>query len=180
MKTARRIVVVVAVASMAWATVGAAQGGAAERGGHRCGPTGVWIGANETFGHEFVVTVQPMGGGCFSVVSEGIEATPPWESATPWRGMAKKLDSRTFIVEMVAYAGPSQLTDPSAEVPDIAAIRGRLTMLDCDHFEIEFGEIGVYAWGQTPLEDQPMATWPPSIAHYARVPFECENRSQDQ
>lgn len=180
MKTAIRIVVVLVVAVMAWAAVGEAQGIEGERGGKRCGPTGVWIGANETYSQEYLLTVQPMGGGCFSAMSEGIEVTPPWEKSTSWRGMLSKVDSRTFIVELVTYAGPSQLSDPDAGVPDIAAIRGQLTMLDCDHFEINFGEVGVYAWGQIPFEDQPLATWPPSIAHYARVPFDCENRSENQ
>lgn len=180
MKTATRIVVAVVFAAMAWTTAAEAQGTAGERGGKRCGPTGVWIGGNETYSQEYLFTAQPMGGGCFSVVSEGLEVTLPWETSTSWRGMLSKVDERTFIVELVAYAGPSQLSDPDAEVPDIAAIRGRLTMLDCDHLEINFGEVGVYVWGQTPFEDQPLATWPPSIAHYARVPFDCENRSEDR
>ena len=180
MKTATRIFVMVVVATMAWSAIGEAQGIAGERGGKRCGPAGVWIGANETYGLEYLVTIQQMAGHCFSVVSDGIEITPPWETSTPWRGMLSKIDSRSFLVELVTFADPSQLSDPDAEVPDIAAIRGRLTMLDCDHFEIDFGETGVYAWGQTPFEDEPLATWPPSIAHYARVPFDCENRSVNQ
>jgi len=180
MKTATRIIVVVVFATMAWATIGETQETAGERGGNRCGPAGTWIGANETYSLEYLVTIQPMRGSCFSVESEGLEVTLPWETSTSWRGMLSKTDKRTFIVELVTFAGPSQLSDPDAEVPDIAAIRGRLTMLDCDHFEIDFGETGVYAWGQTPFEDQPLATWPPSIAHYVRVPFDCESRSANQ
>jgi hypothetical protein len=175
MKTVTRIVVVAAVAAIAWAAVGEA----AERGHKWCAPTGGWIGANDTFGIEYLVTVQRMGGGCFSVTSDSIETVLPWEVGTPWRGMIKKIDRHTFTVEMVAYAGPSQLSNPKSGVPDIAGIRGLLTMLDCDHFQIEFGEVGLYAWGQTPFEDDPLATLPPSIAHYKRVPFDCENANSD-
>jgi hypothetical protein len=46
-------------------------------------------------------------------------------------------------------------------------------MLDCDHFEIDFGPAELYAWGQTPFKDQPMATLPPSIGSYTRVPVDC-------
>jgi hypothetical protein len=79
MKKAGRIVVTVVFAAMAWTTTGEAQGPAGERGGNRCGPAGTWIGANETYGLEYLLTIQPAGGGCFSVVSEGLEVTLPWD-----------------------------------------------------------------------------------------------------
>ena len=144
-----------------------------EPGRRWCQPSGTWIGQNETYGLEFVVTIEPMGGGCYSVVSEGIEIVPPWEVSTAWRGALRKTGRRTFSWNQVLYAGPSQLTDPSAGVPDIAGIRGELTMLDCDHFEVVFGPTELYAWGLTPFEDEPTSTMPPSIAHYTRVPYEC-------
>lgn len=176
MKTAIKIVVV--ALTMAWAGTVFAQGAGNGLGRAWCGPAGTWIGSNETYDLEFVVTIDPMGRQCFSVVGEGLEVTPPWESATAWRGTARKTGPDTYAWTQVTFASPSQLTDPSEGVPDIAAIRGELRMLDCDHFEIEFGPTEVYAWGQTPFEDDPMATWPPSIARYTRVPVDCGSENQ--
>jgi len=175
MKTTVRIVVTAVMVSLAWAGIGFAQEPAGQPGRNWCGPAGVWFGSNETFGLEYVVTIDKIGGGCFSVVAENIEVVPPWEYSTPWRGVIRKTGPGTYRWQQITYAGPSQLTDPGAGVPDIAAIRGEMTMLDCDHFEVDFGPTGVYAWGQTPFEDEPLATWPPSIARYTRVPFECES-----
>lgn len=175
MKTTVRIVVTAVMVSLAWVGAGFAQEPAAQPGRNWCGPAGVWFGSNETYGLEYVVTIDKIGGGCFSVVAENIEVVPPWEYSTPWRGVIRKTGPGTYRWQQITYAGPSQLTDPGAGVPDIAAIRGEMTMLDCDHFEVDFGPTGVYAWGQTPFEDEPLATWPPSIARYTRVPFECES-----
>ena len=173
MKTAVRIVVTAAVVAMAWAGTGFAQETSGQPGRRWCGPVGTWFGSNETFGLEFVVTIAHIGGGCYSVVAEGVEVVPPWESATPWRGVIHKTGRDTYRWQQIIFAAPSQLTDPSEGVPDIAGIEGQMTILDCDHFEVDFGPTGVYAWGQTPFEDEPMATWPPSIARYTRVPVDC-------
>jgi hypothetical protein len=174
MKTATKLVVVAVFVTMVWPTVG----NAGELGRRWCGPLGTWIGANATFEQEYLVSIQPLSGNCFSVVSEGLEVTLPWEVATSWRGVVRKIDRDTFTIELVTFAGPSQLTDPGEGVPDIAAIRGQLNMLDCDHFEIEFDEVLLYAWGQMPFEDDPVATMPPSVANYARVPFNCTDRAE--
>lgn len=176
MKTAIRIVAVLMV--ITWAGTGLAQEAVRETSRRWCGPVGTWFGSNETFGLEFIVTIDPMGGGCFSVVAETVEVAPPWEYSTSWRGMLSKGAYHTYTWTQIAYAGPSQFTDPSAGVPDIAAIRGVLTMLDCDHIEVDFGPTELYAWGQTPFEDDPAATWPPSIARYTRVPTECGNKTE--
>ena len=91
--------------------------------------------------------------------------------------MIHKTGRYTYSWAQVTLAGPSQLSDPGAGVPDIAGIRGEMTMQDCDHFEIDFGQAELYAWGQTPFEDVPVATMPPSIASYTRVPFDCAVRN---
>lgn len=161
MKTAGKVVVMAALMAVAWTSVVSAQGTPAELEGRWCKPTGTWIGQNDTFGNEFLMTIEPMGGGCYSVVSESIDIVPPWETSTAWRGVLRKTGRYTYSWIQVAYAGPSQLTDPGEGVPDIAAIRGVVTMDDCDHFEIDFEEIGLYAWGQVPFEDEPVATLPP-------------------
>ena len=148
MKTRTTIALLMMV--MIWAGAGLAQEPANGPGRPWCSPTGTWFGSNETFGLEFVVTIDPVNGHCFSVVAEGLEATPPWESGTAWRGMIRKTGPGTYSWVQIAYASPSQFTDPGAGVPDIAGARGRMTMLDCDHFEVDFGPIGIYAWGQTP------------------------------
>lgn len=176
MKTATKIAAVLMV--MAWAGTGLAQEPAQELGRKWCGPAGTWFGSNETFGLEFIVTIDRVGASCFSAVAEGVEVIPPWEYATSWRGMLSKGANHTYTLMQITYAGPSQFTDPSEGVPDIAAIRGELTMLDCDHFEVAFGPTEVYAWGQTPFEDEPAASWPPSIARYTRVPVECGNKTK--
>ncbi len=176
MKRASKIIVVATLLTAVWAGVASAQDAVQEPGRKWCGPTGTWIGGNETLGLEFVMTIEPMGGGCFSVVSEGIENVPPWETSTAWRGVIHKTGRQTYSWAQVTIAGPSQLSDPGAGVPDIAGIRGEMTMQDCDHFEIDFGQVELYAWGQTPFEDVPVATMPPSIASYTRVPFDCAVR----
>lgn len=178
MKTAEKIVVVAAVMAMMWAGGVSAQDPAGQPGRRLCSPTGTWFGTNETYGLEFVVTIEHMGGGCYSIVAEGVENTPPWEVSTAWRGVLNKTGGRTFSLAQITFAGPSQLTDPGEGVPDVAGIRGEMTMLDCDHFEVEFGPTELYAWGQTPFEDPPVATMPPSIANYTRVPFDCASRSE--
>lgn len=178
MKRANKIIVFATFFTVVWAGAISAQEAGSEPGRKWCGPAGTWIGQNETFGLEFVVTIDPMGGGCYSAVGEGIENVPPWEASTAWRGVLRKTGRRTFSWTQVAFAGPSQFTDPDEGVPDIAGIRGELTMLDCDHFEIIFEPTELYAWGQTPFVDQPMATMPPGIAHYTRVPLDCGARTK--
>ncbi len=180
MKTANKIMVVATMVALAWAGSGMAQ----EDGGggfRRCGPAGAWYGQNETFAMEFLISVVPMGGGCYSIVAEGIgNSVPPWEVSTSWRGVLRKTGGRTYNMVQLMNAGPSQLSDPDDGVPDIAAAQGELTMLDCDHFEVEFEEIGIYAWGQTPFVDTPGATFPPSYATYTRVPGTCEKPNSNQ
>jgi len=171
MKTAMKIVTVMMI--LAWAGTGFAQQAGNAPGRAWCGPAGTWIGSNDTFGLEFVVTIDPMSRHCFSVVGEGVEVVPPWESSTAWRGVARKTGPDTYAWTQVTLASPSQFSDPGAGVPDIAGIRGQMRMSDCDHFEIEFGPTELYAWGQTPFEDEPVATLPPSIARYTRVPVDC-------
>jgi len=178
MKRANKIIVVATLLTAVWAGVASAQGAIQERGRKWCRPTGTWIGQNETYELEFVVTIEPTGGRCYSVVSEGIENVPPWEVSTAWRGALRKTGNRTFSWVQVTFAGPSQLTDPGEGVPDVAGIRGEMTMLDCDHFEVEFEPTELYAWGQIPFEDPPAATMPPSIAHYTRVPMDCGDRTE--
>ncbi len=180
MKTATKIMAVAAMVAMAWAGPGFAQ--QADRGGNRaCDPAGTWFGQNETYGFEFLFTVVPMGGGCYSAVAEGVaNDVPPWEYATSWRGTIQKIRGRTYEIVQLQYAGPSQLSDPQDGVPDIAGAQGELTMLDCDHFEVEFAEIGIYAWGQTPFVDVPVATYPPSFATYTRVPGSCKEKKDNQ
>ena len=178
MKRANKIIVVATLLTAVWAGVASAQGAIQERGRKWCRPTGTWIGQNETYELEFVVTIEPTGGRCYSVVSEGIENVPPWEVSTAWRGALRKTGNRTFSWVQVTFAGPSQLTDPGECVPDVAGIRGEMTMLDCDHFEVELEPTELYAWGQIPVEDPPAATMPPSIAHYTRVPMDCGDRTE--
>ncbi len=178
MKAANRVVLTAVVMTVFWTGTGVAQETAGQPGRRWCGPVGTWFGSNETFGIEYVVTIAHIGGGCYSVVAEGVEVAPPWERSTPWRGVIHKTGRDTYRWQQIAYAGPSQLTDPGEGVPDIAGIRGEMTMLDCDHFEVDFGPTALYAWGQTPFEDIPTATWPPSIATYTRVPFDCGSETE--
>jgi len=169
MKTATRISFVTAAMLMSLTGVCWAQE-IRETPGSQCSPAGTWIGQNETYDHEFLITIEPSGTGCFSVVSEGIEITPPWQVSTAWRGTIRKVRDQTFEWWLIAYAGPSQTTDQAAELPDVVGINGEMNMLSCNHFEVNFGPIGVYAWGQIPFHDEPLATWPPSYASYSRVP----------
>jgi hypothetical protein len=176
MKSANNMVVVATMAALAFASAAAAQVPDLELGRKWCGPTGTWIGQNDTYGLELVLTIEPMSGTCFSIVAEGIEKVLPWEVSTAWRGVVKKNGGQSYSTSMVTLAGPNQLTNPKADVPDIAAVRGELYMPDCDHLEIEFEPTELYAWCQVPFEDTPLATMPPSIAHYTRVPFDCLER----
>lgn len=176
MKSANKMVVVATVAVLALAGTAAAQAPNLELGRKWCGPTGTWIGQNDTYGLELVLTIEPMSGTCFSIVGEGIENVLPWEVSTAWRGVIHKTGGQSYNTSMVTLAGPNQLTNPKADVPDIAAVRGEIYMPDCDHLEIEFEATELYAWGQVPFEDAPLATMPPSIAHYTRVPFDCLER----
>jgi len=173
MNRASKIFMVATLFTAVWAGAVSAQDSRIEPGRRSCQPTGTWIGQNETYGLEFVVTIEPMGGGCYSVIAEGIENVPPWEVSTAWRGALRKTGNRTFSWIQVTYAGPSQLTDPAEGVPDIAAVRAEMTMDDCDHLEVVMEPIGIYAWGQVPFEDDPVITMPPSIAHYTRFPLDC-------
>jgi hypothetical protein len=180
MKTATKIVVVAAMVAMGWSGPGIAhdgEGWALDR----CGPAGTWFGQNETYGFEYLITVVPMGGGCYSAVAEGIgNEVPPWEQGTSWRGVITKTGDRSYSIVQLQLAGPSQLQQKSGDRPDVAAARGELTMVDCNHFEVEFGLIGIYAWGQTPLVDEAMATYPPSIASYTRLSGDCDQSSVDR
>lgn len=172
MKEARKTLVVAVVLAIAVVGAASAQDAVLEPERRWCTPAGTWIGQNETFGLEYVVTVEPMGGGRFSVVGEGIDETPPWTVSTAWRGMQYRTGHRTYSLTQTKLAGPSQFTDPAEGVPDIFGIQAVVTMLDCDHIEIEFGPAEFYAWGQIPFEDEPVATGTPSISTYTRVPFE--------
>ena len=177
MKQANKMVVVATmVVALALTGAASAQQANSELGRKWCGPTGTWIGQNDTYGLELVLTIEPMSGTCFSIVGEGIENILPWEVSTAWRGVINKNGGQSYSTSMVTLAGPNQLTGPTADVPDIAAVRGELYMPDCDHLEIEFEPTELYAWGQVPFEDTPLATMPPSIAHYTRVPFDCMER----
>ena len=89
------------------------------------------------------MTIEPMGGGCYSVVSESIDIVPPWETSTAWRAVPRKTGRFTYSWIQVAYAGPSPLTDPGEGVPDIAAIRPVVTMDNCDHLDIAFERSGL-------------------------------------
>lgn len=180
MKTASKTVVVAVVMAMACVAAVFAQDAVPEPERQRCAPTGTWIGQNETLGLEYVVTVEPMGGGRYSIVADSIDDTPPWEFSTPWRGVLRKTGPRTFSFKQIKLAGPSQFTDPGEGVPDIFASRGEMTMLDCDHSEVEFAPSEFYAWGQIPFEDEPVATSPPSIAYFTKVPFEYSSQSQSE
>ena len=53
-------------------------------------------------------------------------------------------------------------------------------MVDCDHFDAEFDTIGIYAWGQVPFVDEPLTTFPPSIASYTRLPGACAKGNADE
>ncbi len=172
MKMAGKIVVVAVVMAMAGVGAVSAQDASQEPERRWCGPAGTWIGQNQTYGLEYVVTVKPMGGGRYSIVAEGVDDTPPWESSSPWRGVLQKTGRRIFSFAQIKFASPSQFTDPGEGVPDIFGIRGELTMLDCDHSEIEFEPAEYYAWGQVPFVDDPVATSPPAIAYFTRVSFD--------
>lgn len=180
MKTAGRIILVAVVMAMTCVAAVFAQDAVQDPERQRCSPTGTWIGQNETLGLEYVVTVEPMGGVQYSIVAEGIDDTPPWEFSTPWRGVLRKIGPRTFSFMQIKLAGPSQFTDPGEGVPDIFGILGEMNMLDCDHGEVEFAPGKFYAWGQIPFEDEPVATSPPSIAYFTRVPFENSSQSQSE
>ena len=180
MKTASKSVVVVVVMAMVCVGAVSAQDAVSKPERHWCTPAGTWIGQNETLGLEFVVTVEPIGGGRYSIVAEGVDDTPPWEFSTPWRGVLRKSGPRTFSFKQIRFAGPSQFTDPGEGVPDIFGIRGEMTMLDCDHNEVEFAPSEFYAWGQIPFEDEPVATSPPSIAFFTRVPLDNALQSQSE
>ncbi len=171
MKTESKVVVVAVVMAMACVGVVSAQDASQEPERRWCGPAGTWIGQNQTYGLEWLVTVEPMGGGRYSIVAEGIDDTPPWESSTSYRGVLHKTGRRTFSFAQIKFAGPSQFTDPGEGVPDIFGIRGELTMVDCDHSEVEFAPSEFYAWGQIPFVDDPVATSPPAFATFTRVPF---------
>jgi len=133
MKRASKIIVVATFLTVVWVGAVSAQDAGEGPGRKWCQPTGTWIGQNETYGLEFVVTIEPMGGRCYSVVSEGIENVPPWEVLTAWRGALRKTGNRTFSWVQVTYAGPSQLTDPGEGVPDVAGIRGEMESCDAAH-----------------------------------------------
>ncbi len=171
MKMASRIVVVAVVMAMAGVGAVSAQDAAQEPERRGCTPAGTWIGQNETFGLEWLVTVEPMGGGRYSIVGEGVDDIPPWEFSTAYRGVLRKTGRRTFTFAQIKFMGPSQFTDPGEGVPDILGIKGEMTMLDCDHNEVEFAPSEFYAWGQIPFVDDPVATSPPAIAYFTRVPF---------
>jgi hypothetical protein len=128
--------------------------------------------------HHSITTLRPLGGGRYSIVAEGVDVIPPWEFSTAYRGVLRKTGHRTFSFAQIRFSGPSQFTDPGEGVPDIVGIRGEMTMLDCDHSEVEFGPAGFYAWGQIPFEDAPLATSPPAIAYFTRVPFDSVPQSQ--
>lgn len=180
MKTATKIMAVAAVVAMAWAGPGLAQDLDGRRG-NRCDPAGTWFGQNATYGLEFLVTIVPMGGGCYSTVVEGVaNDVPPWEYSTAWRGVIQKTGPRTYGWVQLQFAGPSQATPPEEGVPDMAAAQGELNMVDCDHFDAEFDLIGIYAWGQIPFVDEPVATYPPSVASYTRLPGACSHRDADE
>jgi hypothetical protein len=175
MKTARTIVLVATLSTLVWAGAVEAQENKQEPGRSWCSPAGVWIGQNHTYELEYVITIEKMGAGCFSIVADGVELVAPWESSTRWRGMLRRTGRHTFSMTQVALAGPSQFLGMTDGVPDIAAIRGVLTQVDCDHFEVEFEPTELYAWGQKPFVDSPVATLPPSIASYERVPMDCKD-----
>ena len=121
--------------------------------GHWCDPAGTWWGQNETFQLEFLVTITPTGFGRYSAVAEGVNGFPPWETATAWRGELRRSGHRTFEWTQLKFAGPGQV---SAEgYPDIAGAHGEMEFVDCDHFEVTFDLLAIYAWGQTPFVDPP-------------------------
>jgi len=171
MKTASRIIVVAVVMAMACVGGVSAQD-AVQEPERRCTPTGTWIGQNEVLGLEYMVSVEPMGGGRYSIVAEGIDDTPPWEVSTPWRGVLRKSGHRTFSFAQIKFMGPSLYTDPGEGVPDIIGIWGEMTMFGCDHAEVVIEPGAVYAWGQIPFEDEPVATTLPAIEYFTRVPFD--------
>lgn len=179
MKTATKCAVVAAtIVAAVWAAPGMAQVISGDPG-DRCGPAGAWFGQNETFGLEFLVTIVPIGNGCFSVVTETYEITEPYEYGTLWRGVIRRVDLRTYSWTQLSYAGPSQVPGTREDVPDIAAARGQMTMVDCDHFEIDFDKIAIYAWGQKPFASHALMTFPPSHASYTRVPGTCQEQSTE-
>ena len=57
MKSANNMVVVATMAALAFAGAAAAQAPDLELGRKWCGPTGTWIGQNDTYGLELVVTI---------------------------------------------------------------------------------------------------------------------------
>ena len=180
MKTVSRIFLMAVVMAMACEAAVFAQDAVPEPARQRCAPTGTWIGQNETLGLEYMVTVEPMGGGQYSIVAEGIDDTPPWEVSTPWRGVLRKIGPRTFSFAQIKFMGPSLYTDPGEGVPDIIGIWGEMTMFDCDHAEVVIEPGAVYAWGQIPFEDKPVATTLPAIEYFTRIPFDNVFQSQSE
>lgn len=179
MKTMTQIVA--AITMMTLAMTGSPMADEPEWGpGQSCGLAGTWYGSNHTFENEILITIESAGRGCFSMVAESLDRNPPWETATAWRGEIKRTGANTYAFVQISFATPSQLTDPSEGVPDIAAARGEITLFGCDRFEIDIAPIELYAWGQSPFEDEPLATLPPSVASYERIPGPCaqHNRSQ--
>ena len=60
MKSANKMVVVASMVALALAGTAAAQSPNSELGRKWCGPTGTWIGQNDTYGLELVLTIEPM------------------------------------------------------------------------------------------------------------------------
>ena len=180
MKMASKAGVVAVVMAIACVAAVSAQEAVPDPEHRWCTPAGTWIGQNETYGFEYVVTIESLGGGRYSIVAEGIDDTPPWEFSTPYRGVLRKTGRRTFSFAQIKLAGPSQFTDPGEGVPDIFGIQGDMVMLDCDHNEVEFAPSEFYAWGQIPFEDEPVATSPPAIATFTRIPIDNAVQSQPE
>ena len=127
----------------------------ARKAADHCDPAGTWYGFNRTFDQQILVTVIPMGDGSYSVVADDDSngPFPPWQRGSSWRGQISHLKGKKYDFRQILMAGPAAMSGKGA---DLFGASGTLRMRGCNNFIVRFNVGGIWAWGQTPLVDEPM------------------------
>jgi hypothetical protein len=142
--------------------------------GHQCTPAGSWWGYNISFEQEYMFSIVNLGGGKFSAVGDGGANygdlfSETYEKSTDWRGPLVRIGPKTYELNHLVLASPSLVNDPALGLPDVLGAHGILTMIDCDHFEVQYDSVPLWAWGQTPWVDDPIDDFGAGEAFYTRI-----------
>ena len=177
--TKRTMMVVAAVVVLLVAAPCAAQGKSVAESGKACHPEGTWFGSND-FGNTYVVRVVSVGGGRYSAVADGWSTDDPpialkW---TSFHGELVRTGPRSFWLRQISIVELNPALLPEDFPPLVlAGAEGGVTMTSCDHFNVDFENVGFYEWDidlnfdrPVPFVDPFFFPLPRIAASYDRMP----------